>query len=291
MASLGRLYFSNSESNSHLFSQCAFAIMLWNVVSVHTNLPALCATLNKFSTIFLSLLVTYISQLSSTQMAFLLCFLFLLLSSATACHRCVQHSNAAYFSKASALSCKPPTGACGYGSLALGPSGGHLAAGVSSLNEDGAGCGACFQIRWKNSTLSELLWPRNLKLGIVDVEYIRIPCEYKHQNLAVELKNQAKRWSDRNISHGCSSDIIFFFQVGSSNWNLISRNNGAVWDTSRVPNGALQFRFVFTSGFDGNWIWTKSVLPADWKTGVIYDAGVRIADIAKEGCSPCDDGH
>lgn len=70
----------------------------------------------------------------------------------------------------------------------------------------------------------------------------------------------------------------------------MSRNHGAVWDTSRVPAGALQFRFVVTSGYDGKWIWAKSVLPNDWKVGVVYDSGVQINDIAKEGCSTCDDG-
>lgn len=79
-------------------------------------------------------------------------------------------------------------------------------------------------------------------------------------------------------------------QVGSSNWNFLTRNYGAVWDTSRVPAGALQFRFVVTGGFDGKWVWAKNVLPADWKAGVIYDTKVQISDIAQEGCSPCDDG-
>ena len=37
-------------------------------------------------------------------------------------------------------------GACGYGSLALGFYGGHLAVGVPSLFKDGACCGACFQV-------------------------------------------------------------------------------------------------------------------------------------------------
>ncbi|XP_020221201.1 expansin-like A2 [Cajanus cajan] len=83
-------------------------------------------------------------------MTFFTCFFFFLLaSSATACDRCLQQSKASYFSKASALS----SGACGYGSLALGLSGGHLAAGVASLFKDGAGCGACFQIRCKNPTV------------------------------------------------------------------------------------------------------------------------------------------
>ncbi|KAJ6395624.1 hypothetical protein OIU77_020806 [Salix suchowensis] len=82
-------------------------------------------------------------------MALFLCFLFLIVSSAAACDRCVHQSKVAYFSRASALS----SGACGYGSMAIGFNSGNLAAAVSSLYKDGAGCGACFQIRCKDANL------------------------------------------------------------------------------------------------------------------------------------------
>ncbi|GLT70639.1 hypothetical protein SLA2020_427030 [Shorea laevis] len=257
-------------------------------------------------------------------MAFFICFLFFLISSATACDRCVHQTRAAYFSKASALS----SGACGYESLALGFNSGHLAAGVPSLYKDGAGCGACFQIRCKNTTLCSregtrvILTDLNqnnrtdfvlssrafmamaqkgqgqhiLKLGIVDVEYKRVPCEYKNQNLAVRVEESSKKpqyLAIKFLYQGGQTEIVGVdvAQVGSSNWGFMSRNHGAVWDTSRVPSGPLQFRLVVTGGYDGKWIWAqKNVLPADWKTGVIYDSGVQIDDIAQEGCSPCDIG-
>lgn len=84
--------------------------------------------------------------------------------------------------------------------------------------------------------------------------------------------------------------VVDVAQVGSSNWMFMSRSYGAVWDTDRVPTGPLQFRFVVTAGYDGKWVWAqKPVLPADWKVGVIYDTGVKITDIAQDGCNPCED--
>ncbi|KAL6965158.1 Expansin-like A2 [Sarracenia purpurea var. burkii] len=136
-------------------------------------------------------------------MALFLCFLFFLISSsANACDRCLHQTKVAYFSQASALS----SGACGYGSLAVGFNGGYLAAAVPSLYKKGAGCGACFQIRCKNTTLctkrgtkvivtdlnqnnqtdfvlssrafmgmaNKGLGQDILKIGLVDVEYKRL---------------------------------------------------------------------------------------------------------------------
>ncbi|KAK2976270.1 hypothetical protein RJ640_026899 [Escallonia rubra] len=257
-------------------------------------------------------------------MASFLCFLFFAtISSAAACDRCVHQTKVSYFSSASALS----SGACGYGTSAISFNGGHLAAAVPSLYKDGAGCGACFQMRCMNKTLctkegtivmatdlnknnrtdfvvssrafmamgNKGMSKDILTLGIVDVEYKRVPCDYKNKNLAVRVEESSQKphyLAIKFLYQGGQTEIVGVdvAQVGSSNWNFMSRNHGAVWDTSRVPAGALQFRLVVTAGYDGKWYWAKNVLPADWKVGLTYDSGVQITDIAQEGCSSCDDG-
>lgn len=81
-------------------------------------------------------------------------------------------------------------------------------------------------------------------------------------------------------------------QVASQgNWGYMSKNHGAIWDTSRVPAGALTMRFVVTEGYDGKYVWAKSALPANWVNGATYDAGVQITGIAQEGCPVCDNGN
>ncbi|KAK9690646.1 hypothetical protein RND81_09G143100 [Saponaria officinalis] len=246
-------------------------------------------------------------------------FIFTLFSIVTACDECVL-SKAATYTSASSLS----SGACGYGSLALKLNGGHVASGVPSLYNNGAGCGACYQIRCKNNAMctksgikvvmtdinknnktdfvlssrafKAMALPGKdlqvLKLGSLDVEYKRVPCDYKGQNMGIRVEESSKNpdyLAIQILYQGGQTDIVAIdvAKVGSSNWRFMTRKYGAVWETQRAVSGALQFRFVITSGFDGKTIWAKNVIPQNWRTGVIYDTKLQIHDIALHGCNPC----
>uniref|UniRef100_A0A7N0U6H4 Uncharacterized protein n=2 Tax=Kalanchoe fedtschenkoi TaxID=63787 RepID=A0A7N0U6H4_KALFE len=175
-------------------------------------------------------------------------FFCFLVASVGACDRCLHQSKAAFFSSPAALN----TGACGYGSLAIGFNGGHQAADAPSIFMDGAGCG------YNTLRFIDCIFLQRV---------IRI-----HETTMLLLRG-------------------YEFKVGSGNWRFMSRKFGAVWDTSQVPEGPLQFRLIVTAGYDGKYVWAKSVLPQDWKAGQVYDSGVQTDDIAQEGCFPCDDSR
>lgn len=262
-------------------------------------------------------------------MALFVCLLlFLLTPFAIACDRCVHQSKAAYFSNDSPLS----SGACGYGSLAISLLDGHLASGVPSLYKEGVRCGACYQIRCKDKKLCSrrgtkvILTDHNihnngtdfilskeafsgmaqkahqkniLRHGTLDIEYKRMPCEYKKQNLSVRIEESSQKphhMALKFLFQGGQTDIVLvhLHPVNRVRTAFMSRRHGtAVWEIDTMPEAAVMFQIRVISGFDGMWIRAERAVPADWKPGMIYDLGVQIDAIAKgqESCRECDEGH
>ncbi|XP_038888822.1 expansin-like A1 [Benincasa hispida] len=247
--------------------------------------------------------------------------LFFLLSSVNACDRCISQSKAAHYYEDAPTSYG---GACGYGNLALEMSRGYFAAAVPSLYRQGMGCGACYQVRCKNATLCNtmgtkiVLTDHNsdnrtdfvlskkafsamalngkgqelLKIGIVDIEYKRIPCEYNKNLLiqVVEWSHKPYYLAIKFLYQGGQTDITAVnlrAQDDSGDWQYMKRNYGAIWDTNKVPEGAIKLVVIVVSGYkNGRGIMINYALPADWKNGEIYDTGIQIKDIATEACNP-----
>ncbi|KMT01281.1 hypothetical protein BVRB_9g212980 [Beta vulgaris subsp. vulgaris] len=252
----------------------------------------------------------------------LISFLFILVSSASAqCDRCLHKSKATYTSQIY-------SGGCGYGPLAWNFDGGLLGSGLPSLFQKGAGCGACFKVRCKNSALcreegtpiiltdsqgdnrTDFVLNKDafsamanygmsenlLNLGIVDIEYKRVPCAYYRKNLSVRVESYSQRPNYLAITilyQGGQTRIqaVDIATVGARVWTTLRHSYGAVWQTNHVPAGPLRFGFLVTSGDDDfNYYRTQVILPSDWTPGVIYDTGVQITDIAQQNCYPlpCD---
>ncbi|KVI04021.1 Barwin-like endoglucanase [Cynara cardunculus var. scolymus] len=194
------------------------------------------------------------------------------ISSINACDRCVHQSRVSFFPKAFSLS----SGACGYGSLATALYGDHLAAAVPKIYKSGSGCGDCFQVRCKDSSLCTENGTRVIVTDLAQSNQTDFVLSHR------AFIGMAKK--------GMRPYLLKLAVVddGSSNWSPMNRIYGAVWDTNRYLAGALQLRLLVISGYDGKWIWANTVLPADWEIKGVYNSPIQIDDIAQEGCSQCD---
>ncbi|KMS97494.1 hypothetical protein BVRB_5g126600 [Beta vulgaris subsp. vulgaris] len=241
--------------------------------------------------------------------------LFLLASLAKAqnCSDCFIQSRASYYPNSDEYGTNH--GACGFGAFGATVNDGHVST-ASDLYRDGVGCGACYQVRCTNSNycsdngvtvvvtdqgsgdntdfiLSERAFSKmaqtedlaaSLKsLGVVNIEYQRVSCNYPGKNITFKI--------DESSSYPSYLAFAIYYQQGqkditavqlcetqSFTCKLLQRDHGAVWTSTPPPSGPLAIRMLFSDGDEANdtWIVPVNNIPQDWNPGATYDSGVQV---------------
>ncbi|XP_068654095.1 expansin-A22-like [Aristolochia californica] len=202
-------------------------------------------------------------------------------------------------------------GACGYGNLFDQGYGLETTALSEALFNNGATCGACYEVKcyndpqwclrgsvrvtatnfcppnyskpyenWCNPPQKhfDLSMPMFLKIakykaGIVPILFKRIPC-VKVGGVKFELKGNP--WFLMVVVYNVAGagDVRALSIKGSStNWMQMSRNWGQVWDVhAQLLGQGLSFR-VTTS--NGRTVEADNVVPSNWQFGQHYEARVQ----------------
>ncbi|KAI9089102.1 hypothetical protein K1719_029381 [Acacia pycnantha] len=209
-----------------------------------------------------------------------------------------------------------PTGDCGFGDYGRTENSGRVADVSDALWTGGAGCGACYQVKCKDTKLcstdgvtiavtnigsgdrTDFIMSLNgflrlglnsnasdelVKEGIVDIKYRRVPCTFDGYNVKIKI-NENSRFHDYLAIAviyvpGCK-DVVSF-QISNNtgrNWIPLRRSFGGVFDLENAPSGP----FKVGVQFNGSQHWVASpnnVIPADWKVGAIYDTGIHVPSV------------
>ncbi|KAH9321463.1 hypothetical protein KI387_016102, partial [Taxus chinensis] len=205
-------------------------------------------------------------------------------------------------------------GACGYGSFGRRLNGGEVAA-VAQLYRNGTGCGACYHVRCIHpelctdggvkivvtdygqgdrtdfilSTTAYAKLARSDKtkelilMGVVEVEFIRISCQYPGYNIMLKIEETSKFPEYLALQfwyQGGEKDVVAveIRQEQSYEWKAMRKSYGAVWDVVTPSKGeALSLRFLLSDGINGHeWKSVANAIPANWKAGALYDSGIQL---------------
>ncbi|EOY24195.1 hypothetical protein SCA6_005046 [Theobroma cacao] len=219
-------------------------------------------------------------------------------------------SRATYYGSPDCLG--TPSGACGFGEYGRTVNDANVA-GVSRLYKNGAGCGACYQVRCTNPQLCDgngvnvvvtdygegdhtdfILSPRAytrmarsntaaqlFAYGVVDVEFQRIPCRYGGHKLQFKVQEQSR--------YPSYLAIVILYQTGKNDiqavdiwredckqWIGMRRAYGAVFDMASPPQGAVSLRLQVSGSAGLTWVQAPNVIPSDWKAGVAYESDIQL---------------
>ncbi|KAJ1415040.1 RlpA-like protein, double-psi beta-barrel domain [Sesbania bispinosa] len=199
-----------------------------------------------------------------------------------------------------------PRGACGFRDYGRTVNDGSVATVSAKLWKNGVGCGACYQVRCKIPELCDvngtyvvvtdnygqgdgtdiIMSPRGFsKLGSnpaatdklkkyngVDIEYKRVPCSFKGNNIVFQINEQSKKpgyFSITVLYVGGTYDVtaVEMWQQEHNKWEPLQRTNGAVFGFGNPPNGDIHLRFQERRSTGLKWVKLLFPVPANWKVG------------------------
>lgn len=211
-------------------------------------------------------------------------------------------------------------GACGYTKLADTPYGPKIAAGNDPIFQGGSGCGACFEVKCNypsckseptriiitdqcpggtycstsqpafdlsGAAISDMAVSgkdgelRNI--GLYDILYKRVPCEYPNQNIAFQVDaGSSAFWLSLLVKYmGGPGDIesVEIRTTGSSSFQPAKHNWGASWmliNTSGQPfKGPYDVKIV--SKLNGHTVIAEKAIPEFFEPGKLYESNVQMA--------------
>ncbi|KAK2356363.1 expansin B1 [Trifolium repens] len=203
-------------------------------------------------------------------------------------------------------------GACGFGDYGKIVNDGSVAAVSAKLWKNGEGCGACYQVRCKipqfcddngaNVVVTDygegdrtdfIMSPRAFsklgrnevaseklkKYGVLDVEYKRVPCTFKGNNIVYKINENSNNpyYFAINILYvGGTYDVttVEIWQREQHQWVAMRRSYGAVFDFANPPKGEIRLRFQVSKNIKAHHVVSRFAIPATWKAGATYSTKI-----------------
>ncbi|MCD7466616.1 hypothetical protein HAX54_003463 [Datura stramonium] len=188
-------------------------------------------------------------------------------------------SKAAFYTTADGMG--TPSGACGYGDYGKDVNNGEVCTASRRLYRNGAGCGACYQVRCKNTALCS---EEGTKVVVTD------SADGQEADFILSYKAYAKLAKNPSLApHLCGKGVVDIeyrrvscgyggnLMEESQQWISMRRAYGAVWDLSSPPCGDLKVRFLTSTSVETKWVQSdKAVIPAQWKAGLTIETDIQL---------------